>query len=285
MQNLLIYFVGSGIVFFVGIGLILLAIPLSLLDNWLRRLQFFIFLIGCIFIAISSTPLPTWMYAALILAAVIWQLTLGIGGLSRHRKTVATLAALVFISIAVFEYQFHRLPMLDKSHTSILILGDSITAGTGGGDKTIKWPDQIRDHLHINVDNRAIPGAKCSTATKEAQKSPIDCTLAILEIGGNDLLGSTSAQKFSIDLRQLLSELSQHEIDILMFELPLPPFRHNYGQIQRDLAAEFDIKLIPKWYLLDVITRDKCTIDSVHLTQEGHDRFATNITQIIQANE
>ena len=56
--------------------------------------------------------------------------------------------------------------------------------------------------------------------------------MIVVEIGGNDILGGTPAKQFERDLDQLLSVLAvQENRQVLMFELPLPPFYNAYGRV------------------------------------------------------
>ena len=55
-----------------------------------------------------------------------------------------------------------------------------------------------------------------------------------------------------------------------MFELPLPPFYHSYGMTQRRLAKKYEVALIPKRYFLSILAAGDATLDSIHLSQSGH---------------
>ena len=59
-----------------------------------------------------------------------------------------------------------------------------------------------------------------------------------------------------------------------MFELPIPPLYEGFGRVQRNLASRHGVALIPKRILLSVIAAADATVDSLHLTQQGHDRMA-----------
>jgi acyl-CoA thioesterase-1 len=104
----------------------------------------------------------------------------------------------------------------------------------------------------------------------------------IVEIGGNDLLGSTTTTKFAADLEALLKHLQTADRQILMFELPLPPFFIEYGRIQRSLAARHNVALIPKRVLLSIIAGNGSTLDSIHLTQSGHQDMADSVWCVLQ---
>ena len=66
-----------------------------------------------------------------------------------------------------------------------------------------------------------------------------------------------------------------------MFELPLPPFHNSFGRIQRDLAGKYNVKLIPKRVFMRILSGADKTLDSIHLTQSGHDLMAKTVWEII----
>lgn len=98
--------------------------------------------------------------------------------------------------------------------------------------------------------------------------------VVLLEIGGNDLLGFTPTSMFAKDLRNLLEVVCVGERTVLMFELPLPVTHIRYGYIQRRLAKEFDVTLIPKRYFTYFLGGELSTHDTIHLSDEGHRKLA-----------
>ena len=99
----------------------------------------------------------------------------------------------------------------------------------------------------------------------------------------NDLLGSTSAQKFGEDLDVLLGSVSKPGRTVLMFELPLPPLSNDFGRAQRALAAKYHVLLIPKRLFMSVLATDGATLDSIHLSPHGHAQMAALVWSLIRA--
>jgi lysophospholipase L1-like esterase len=48
------------------------------------------------------------------------------------------------------------------------------------------------------------------------------------------------------------------------------------------LAARYGVLLIPRRIFMGVITADGSTLDSIHLTREGHQRMAEVVWSLIQ---
>ena len=67
-----------------------------------------------------------------------------------------------------------------------------------------------------------------------------------------------------------------------MFELPLLPYKTNFGQIQRRLAAKHHVWLIPKRKLIEVIRGADATSDGIHLAPEGARRMAALVAEILK---
>ena len=279
-MNWLIYVFGSGIAFFIGIALLVLAVAgAHAKSNTIVRISLVVLILGLALLVLSATPLPFWLWYLLGGSFINWTIC----SLFKRYAKPASIVLLAICSLAVvFEIQWHFKPRVTiASSKKLTVVGDSVTAGTGNNDKTIKWPDQLSRDFSILIDNRSVPGAKCSTALKQLQSAPVTSSVVLLEIGGNDLLGSTSDKKYRQDLERLLQFVCNSNRQIFMLELPLPPLRNRYGMIQRELASKYNVELIPKRDFVAVLTGPDSTIDSVHLTQTGHDRMAETIWRAI----
>jgi acyl-CoA thioesterase-1 len=125
-------------------------------------------------------------------------------------------------------------------------------------------------------------GAKVGSMLRKAEKTPVEDGIILLEIGGNDLLGSTSSIDFDRDLDQLLAKLCGNGRIVLMFELPLPPLANEFGRIQRSLAKKYGVHLVPKRIFVGVLTADGATVDSVHLSPRGHELMAETVWSLIR---
>jgi acyl-CoA thioesterase-1 len=57
---------------------------------------------------------------------------------------------------------------------------------------------------------------------------------------------------------------------------------NEYGRIQRQLAARYGVRLIPKRVFIRVLTGEGATLDSIHLSQAGHRAMADAIWNIVE---
>ncbi|MFO0818421.1 MAG: GDSL-type esterase/lipase family protein [Pirellulales bacterium] len=279
-MNSLVYHIVSGHAFFSGIALLILAIVAANSTHAIiRRISLLSFLLGVIAIVISSTAIPYWLYAAGTVVTLSW-FVMRSKQTWRRPTMYATIA--VWLLAAAMEVPYHVIPTIAPvSDRKLTILGDSVTAGVGGDEKAETWPTILARQHHLLVQDISHMGDTAESALKRAKSHAIDNSIIIVEIGGNDILGSTTAAKFETDLDALLSYLVRKDRQIVMFELPLPPFYHEFGRIQRTLAAKHNAILLPKRIFLSVIAGGDATLDSIHLSQSGHQRMADTVWHIV----
>lgn len=289
MTAWVIYLFGSGAAFFAGIGLV----ALSLLGfsityrHWIHVISTLVAIAGLLLIALSATPLPYWVYGVAGLGSVLWL----VAERSRHvslraqRKWFRVLVAALWLPAAAVECAYERSPVANvRGQPPLYIIGDSVAAGMDEHEDT--WPRRLARTGWRNVADYSRVGATAASALRQADNLPeAGGGIVLLEIGGNDLLGSTRTAEFSSALERLLARVCRPQRTVLMFELPLPPFCNEYGRIQRRLAANFGVTLIPKRLFAAVLTQAEATIDSIHLTPRGHERMAMLVTSVLRRED
>ena len=274
------YQVASGHAFFTGIALVIFAAWASTQGHgWLRRATAIVFLIGVTAITISSTAISYWWYGVAAVATLLWIA-------SRYRTTWQLWAPWTMIATwavaALLEMPYHTVPKLQPAASrSLTVIGDSVTAGMGAEDE-ITWPTILARNHDIAVQDISHVGETASSALQRAQREPIAGAVVLLEIGGNDLLGSTTSAEFAADLDALLTYVSSRGRQVLLFELPLPPLCHEYGRIQRALSLKHGVVLVPKGVLLSVLAREGATLDTIHLSPRGHERMANVVYELVR---
>lgn len=280
-MNAVVFHIVSGHSFFTGVALILIAVWASVQDRPVyRRVTALSFVIGVIAVFVSSTPIPYWWYAVAATASMVWMASYY---KTSWRRWAACCAAVSWVIAATMELPYHITPTLSSAaERRITIIGDSVTAGVGGDEKSETWPSILgRDH-DLKVQDISHVGETAASALKRAKSHTIDGCVVFVEIGGNDILGSTTAEQFATDLEGLLSYLAAADRQVVMLELPLPPLFHEFGRVQRTVAAKHDVVLIPKRVFLSVLAGGDSTLDSIHLSQAGHERMAICVWRLIE---
>jgi len=280
-MNWLLFHVLSGQAFFSGVGLVLVAAAASTRSRPIfRRLAFWAFVLGAVAIVLSTTAIPYWCYALAVAATLAW---IASRYMPAWRRWTRIAVAAAWLAAAFVELPHHFMPSLAPAPSrSITVIGDSVSAGVGS-DKSETWPKILAREHALKVEDISQMGETAASALKHVKGQVVRSAVVIVEIGGNDLLGSTTSSQFARDLDALLADLAGDDRQILMFELPLPPLRHEYGRIQRAAAKKYGVGLVPKRVFLSVITGSGSTLDGIHLSQSGHERMADCVWHMLQS--
>jgi acyl-CoA thioesterase-1 len=286
-MNPLILQFANGNIFFVGMGMVVGSLALCLLRNGrlVKSLMTISWLLGILFVILSATPLPPWIYVvwlAFCLTGFIALNLLANRGLALGcRRLIAAICVVPSLVLVFLELSYHLTPSVMVSSTQpVFVIGDSISAGIGSNERA--WPEVLGDRSHLKVTNLAQAGAGVSAALKQAARIDQPNALVFVEIGGNDLLGGTDIHTFHEQLEQLLGKVCASGNQVIMFELPLFPFRNSFGAEQRRLAREHHVTLLPKKCLTRVFGMEGGTLDGLHLSQAGHDALAGEIQAMLK---
>lgn len=271
----------SGEAFFVGIGLIALALCCEIFKQKRRTRVWAVLLaaFGLLWIILSSTPLDFWLWLvlAVLLVGSVFQ-----GWHSAHspasdsvpsRSIVVAFVVVWWLSFLGIELPRHLWSPPETGRIErLFVIADSVTAGLNENEVT--WPRMLTNRAKIEVVDASQPGATLQSALQQAKLIGKRPGIVLLEIGGNDLLENLPPARFEADLTQLLEAVAipigSPSRPVVMFELPLPPASMRYGAIQRRLADDFRVTLIPKRKFIALLTSSGSTVDSIHLSPRGH---------------
>lgn len=276
------YLFSSGDVFFVGAVLIVLGRATTWhfrrhrAAKWLRLLT----LLGLIFLVLSMTPLPWWLYGlCLIPLLVSLNVPFRADDQARWPRVVHRAQPLVefllLVSVTAELIERHRLhvPPLAALPAEVHVIGDSLSAGIASEQDQL-WPNLLASEWQVPVQNHAQPGATTASAFRQADEIDCDDCLVLIEIGGNDLLSNRDSRQIEADLDRLLVRLSPPKAHrmLVMFELPVPPIPGGYAfaRLQRRLADRHGMRLIPRRPFARVLFTDNATTDGLHLSPRGH---------------
>ena len=280
-MNWVVFQIASGRVFFVAVALLVAAVGLrSSAAPRPRRGATWCLLVGLIGLSVAATPQPIWAYAVILLSIVVgwWANRFG-----ANAATATAISALALLGVGLHEVRYQIMPVLTAVHgRQIAVIGDSITAGHGESDLTRKWPAILRDRHGVAVEDFSMAGATAASAAKGLEQESIAAPVVVVEIGGNDFLGGGSVEDFEEGLEALLKAVCEPGRQVVMFELPIPPLFEGFGRVQRDLASRHGVALIPKRILLSVIEAADATVDSLHLTQQGHDEMTAVVWALLE---
>ena len=279
----ILFLVASGQIFFIGVACLLMGLMLRRLHprRGVHALRRSLSWISLLFIGVGAPPWPWTIYLLLGVITVLWLV-----GETRRTGWAGSLRVLMVTAWVVAGFVEARyqvvptLPLLGRS--TVGVVGDSLSARMGDSDSLL-WPERLAKSHGIIIRNHAVAGAKVHSAAGQVKQCSPDETLILLEIGGNDLLGGTDTESFAADLTQLIRNTLRPRRTVVMLELPMIPGLNQYGLIQRTIAAEYNVILIPKRILAGVLFSEGATVDSVHLSPVGHDRMAVAIWGVIRS--
>ncbi|PNU02397.1 arylesterase [Novosphingobium guangzhouense] len=166
----------------------------------------------------------------------------------------------------------------------ILAFGDSLLAGYGLEDGE-SYPDRLEQALRARGVNARIANAGVSGDTTAAglqrldftlKNQPVKPELAIISLGGNDMLRSLPPAETRANLEKMLQRLQQEKIRVVLLGMLAAPnlgkdYAANFNPIYPQLAEKYGAVLVP-FFLQPVIDKpDLMQGDHVHPTAIGID--------------
>lgn len=296
MSSVLFHFVGGDAFFSGFISVAAGAFLIGMTQGKRHRIGAVLILIGWLFVITSATPLPSFQYICLALISLRILIGNRPGTTSESTESESETKqpskpefsparwcpTLCFLAIGTmcFEFLHHHSVAADvPAQSPVFVIGDSLSAGINDG-VDIPWPQRLAEITSLKVSNLAKAGATCRSAVSQLEGLPKQCTV-LVEIGGNDLLSGRSTSDFETDLDDLLKTLQTPDRQVVMFELPLPPLCNGYGYAQRKLTARYNIPLIPRRVLASVLFSENATLDSIHLSNKGHQQLAEHVAKAL----
>ena len=176
----------------------------------------------------------------------------------------------------------------------ILAFGDSLTAGYGLPQGQGFVP-QLQEMLRRNGVRAFVTNGGVSGDTAGAARARLRWTLdgmrqrpdlAIVALGGNDMLRAIPPRRTRDDMEAIVAELRRREIPVLiagMLAAPNlgPQYGREFNSIFPDLAREHDAALYP-FFLANVVGDPRLNLpDRVHPNFQGIKRMVSGITPYV----
>lgn len=173
------------------------------------------------------------------------------------------------------------LPVIGPERT-ILAFGDSLFAGYNLGPDE-GYPERLEPALRAKGINARVIDAGVSGDTSAAGRQRIAFVLdnldgppdlALVELGGNDLLRGLPPSETRANIAAILDELKARDIPVLLVGMRAPPnmgaqFQAEFDALYPALAAEYGVPLVP--FFLEAVFDQPALIqdDRIHPTAEG----------------
>jgi acyl-CoA thioesterase-1 len=178
------------------------------------------------------------------------------------------------------------LPLLASAQSSILVFGDSLSAGYGI-PREAAWPNLLqaelqRTHPHYKVINASISGETTSGGLRRlpAVLKEHRPNIVIIELGANDGLRGTRLDVTEKSLDALIKQAQQTPAKVLLLGMQLPP---NYGldytkrfkALYPRLAERHHIALVP--FMLQGIQAEQFQADNLHPVAEAQPQILQTV--------
>ena len=164
----------------------------------------------------------------------------------------------------------------------ILAFGDSLFAGYNL-EQHQGYPEVLQAVLRTRGVNARVIDAGVSGDTTAAglqritfvlDNTDADIDLALLELGGNDLLRGIAPDQTRSNLEAIASKMQERGLPIVVMGMRAPPngglqFQQQFDGIYPALAEQYDAALVP--FFMEPLAQDASLLldDRIHPTAEG----------------
>ena len=169
-------------------------------------------------------------------------------------------------ALSLFLFILISLTASSEENNSLLIYGDSISAGYGM-EKESRWSEFLKTKLldsgfNLSVHNRSVSGETTGGGLTRIYRilDELKPTFLLIELGGNDALRGYPPRNIKENLNKIIEASKEMDIEVLLMQIRILP---NYGKryqaqfesIYPALAQEKDVVLLP--FMLNDIALNK----------------------------
>ena len=188
-------------------------------------------------------------------------------------------------AISLFLFILFASSMSSEENNSILIYGDSISAGYGM-EKESQWSESLKTLLSdkgykISVYNRSVSGETTGGGLTRISRilDELKPTFLLLELGGNDALRGYPPKKIYENLNKMIEASKERGIDVFLMQIRILP---NYGKryqtqfesIYPTLSQEKEVILLP-FMLNDIALKKELMLsDGIHPNEDAQPLIA-----------
>jgi acyl-CoA hydrolase len=165
------------------------------------------------------------------------------------------------------------------SGAAVLVLGDSIAAGTGASADTA-FPALMARATGWSVVNASVPGETSGGALSrlDALLSEHRPALVIVEIGGNDLLRSVPVDRIEFNLKRIIGIVRGAGAIPVLVAIPNPSMMAAAVGSLRDHPIYETVARAEKVFLIEgtvstVLSSGDLRADQIHPNSKGHEKL------------
>ena len=191
----------------------------------------------------------------------------------------------VFALVAVlFLVACDRAPTLPRlsSHDVILAFGDSLTHGTGASEETA-YPAVLASLTGHTVINAGVPGDTTATGLQRlpAVLAEYKPRLALLCLGGNDMLRRQDVNNTEANLRRMIQAIRASGAGVVLIGVPEPKLFSGPPDFYEKLADEFGLPYEGEIFD-EVLKTPRLKADPIHANAEGYKIVAERLAELLK---
>lgn len=180
---------------------------------------------------------------------------------------------LISMTLLLVLHSFHV--RSDNENVSLLILGDSLSAGYGIAEAD-GWVAEISRRWQSNYPNLSVINASISGETTSGGLARLESlldrhqpTLVFIELGGNDGLRGFNLTTMENNLREMITILQSRNVQVALSEVEIPPnlgrrYTNQFRDVFPRVANDFDIPLVPFFMREVALNPDYMQNDGIH---------------------
>jgi acyl-CoA thioesterase I len=172
---------------------------------------------------------------------------------------------------------------LESSGTTIVCLGDSITAGVGAGGGAT-YPQRLAELLGVPVVNAGVPGDTAAQGrARVAAVLAKDPWLVIIELGGNDLLQRVPVERTEADLAAIVAAvLDAGAVPLLVaVDNPMPILGRHLGEVYERVGDRYRVPVVDG-VLRDILADRSLKSDEIHPNAAGYAKLAAAVAHEVR---
>ena len=197
--------------------------------------------------------------------------------LLRSIRTLGTLLA--WGSLLLFTACGSEPPNLHSPGTTVVCLGDSITAGVGSGG--VGYPRLLEELLGVPVINHGVPGDTAAAGLARLDRALAeDPWLVIVELGGNDVLRRIPRERTEAALTEIVERVLAAGAVPLLIELD-GPFLGGLESVFERLEDEHGVPVLDD-VLGEILFDPELKSDSIHPNGAGYRRLAEAVAERVR---
>lgn len=195
----------------------------------------------------------------------------------RSPRTTATAAVLLALLLAGCGGE---VPNLGSRGSTIVCLGDSITAGVGAG-RGEGYPALLEEALGVEVVAEGVPGDTSADGRARLGRAlAADPWLVVIALGGNDLLRRRPTEATEADLAAIVEAVLAAGAVPLLVEVRGPFGGRSEAMFER-LGERYEVPVLTD-VLGEVLTDRRLKSDAIHPNAAGYAAIAEALAEAIE---